>query len=100
VGRKSCSAHNGVRRPIPEGSEIEVTIQVDSSRLITAAAFVPHLNNTQRKALLPQREEQDFADLSANASNDVQSYRERLEKLESTAEDEATQTNCGTSQGS
>jgi len=85
--------HNGVRRPIPEGSEIEVTIQVDSSRLITAAAFVPHLNqHFSEKLYVPQREEQDFADLSANASNDVQSYRERLEKLESTAEDEATQT--------
>jgi molecular chaperone DnaK len=85
--------HNGVRRPVPEGSEIEVTIQVDSSRLITVAAFVPHLNqHFSDKLYVPEREEQDFADLSAKASADTQSYRARLEELERTTEDDGAQT--------
>jgi len=31
--------HDGVRRSVPEGAEIEVTIQVNPSRLITVEAF-------------------------------------------------------------
>lgn len=36
--------HDGVRRRVPEGAEIELTIRVDVSRKTTVEAFVPHLN--------------------------------------------------------
>ena len=34
-----------VRRSIPEGSELDITIRIDVSRLIAVEAFVPHLNH-------------------------------------------------------
>lgn len=33
-----------IRRPIPEGSEIQLHLKIDTSRLITVEAFIPHLN--------------------------------------------------------
>ncbi len=33
-----------INRPIPDGAKIEVTISIDTSRLITVAAYVPHLD--------------------------------------------------------
>lgn len=86
-------AHDGVRRSVPEGAEIEVTIQVNLSRLITVEAFVPHLNqHFSGRLYVPQREEQDFSNLSKSVASETESYRERLEALDRTSTDEATQT--------
>jgi molecular chaperone DnaK len=85
--------HDKVHRSIPEGAEIEVTIQVDLSRRTTVEAFVPHLNHHFRENLfLPEREEQDFSNLSKSVASETESYRERLEALDRTSTDEATQT--------
>jgi molecular chaperone DnaK len=35
-----------IRRPIPEGTEIELTIKIDQSRKLTVEVFVPLLNET------------------------------------------------------
>ena len=93
VGRVVLS-HDKIHRAIPEQSEIEVTIQIDSSRRTTVTAFVPHLNqhfSFKDELYVAQREEQDFADLSAKVSAETESYRARLDALESTAEDKTTQ---------
>jgi molecular chaperone DnaK len=85
-------AHDGVRRSVPEGAEIEVTIQVNPSRLITVEAFVPHLNqHFSGRLYVPQREEQDFSNLSHTVASETQTYRQRLEELERTSSDESTQ---------
>jgi molecular chaperone DnaK len=84
--------HDGVRRSVPEGAEIEVTIRVDASRKTTVDAFVPHLNQHFTGLLyVAQREEQDFSDLSQTVASETQTYRERLEELERTSSDESTQ---------
>jgi molecular chaperone DnaK len=87
-------SHDGVKRSVPEGAEIEVTIQVSPSRLITVEAFVPHLNqHFSGRLFVPQREEQDFAQLSRTVVSETEMYRTRLEEIESTlsdAEDEST----------
>ena len=84
--------HDGVRRSVPEGAEIEVTIQVNPSRLITVEAFVPHLNqHFSGQLYVPQREEQDFSNLSQTVASEAQTYRDRLEELERTSSDESTQ---------
>lgn len=87
-------SHDGVRRSVPEGSEIEVTIKVNASRLISVEAFVPHLNQHFNGRLhLPQREELDFSNLSQTVASETQNYRQRLEDLERTssaANDEAS----------
>jgi len=40
-----------LRRPIPEGSEIQLVIRIDVSRRITVEAFVPHLNEHFTKGM-------------------------------------------------
>jgi molecular chaperone DnaK len=76
-------SNSGVRRSVPEGSEINVTIKVDVSRLINVEAFVPHLNqHFSGRLYVPQREEQDFSKLSTAVASEANSYRLRLEELE------------------
>jgi molecular chaperone DnaK len=76
-------SNSGIRRSVPEGSEIDVTIKVDVSRLITVEAFVPHLNqHFSGRLYVPQREEQDFSKLSNAVASETNSYRRRLEELE------------------
>ena len=76
-------SNSGVRRTVPEGSEIDVTIKVDVSRLITVEAFVPHLNqHFSGRLYVPQREEQHFSNLSKAVASETTSYRRRLEELE------------------
>ncbi len=84
--------HDGVRRSVPEGAEIEVTIRIDASRKTTVDAFVPHLNQHFSGHLyVAQREEQDFSNLSSAVASETQKYRERLEELERTSSDDSTQ---------
>lgn len=86
-------AHDGVRRSVPEGAEIEVTIRVDASRKTTVDAFVPYLNqHFSGQLYVAQREEQDFSNLSQAVASEAQTYRERLEELERRSTDEPTQT--------
>jgi len=83
--------NDGVKRSVPEGAEIEISIQVDPSRLITVEAFVPHLNqHFSSRLYVPQREEQDFSVLAQTVTTETQSYRERLEELERASPDEST----------
>ena len=87
-------AHDGVPRSVPEGAEIEVTIQIDPSRLISVEAFVPHLNqHFSGRLYVPQREEQDFSNLSHEVASEAKTYRQRLAEMErslSPADDAAT----------
>lgn len=75
--------HDGVRRSVPEGAEIEVTISIDGSRLISVEAFVPHLNqHFSGRLYVPQREEKDFFILSHSVISETDSYHRRLNELE------------------
>jgi molecular chaperone DnaK len=74
------------RRPIPEGSEIELSIKVDSSRLITVEVFVPHLNqHFAGRAWLPQDEERSPSEVVASLPQEVETYVARLDRLETQA---------------
>jgi len=86
-------AHDGIKRTLPEGSEIEVNIEISASRLIEVSAFVPLLNqHFTNNVYLPQREEQDYSALSQSTSEELRSYRWKLEDLETAAaEDPAFQ---------
>lgn len=89
-------SHDGIQRSVPEGAEIEVTIQMNASRHVTVEAFVPHLNqHFSGRLYVPQREEQDFSNLSDAVASEAEGYRCRLEELERTLSDdeaEATRT--------
>src|SRR5262249_52319184 len=77
-----------VRRTIPEGSEIEVTIRLDASRLITVEAFVPVLNqHFSNKLYVAQEEEKDYNELAAAVPDQLSGYRHRVEELQSALPD-------------
>jgi len=74
-----------VRRSIPEGSELNITIRIDVSRLITVEVFVPHLNqHFSERVYVAKREEQDFAKLSSDAVAETATLRQRLGEIEET----------------
>ncbi|HEV2765352.1 MAG TPA: Hsp70 family protein [Pyrinomonadaceae bacterium] len=72
-----------LRRPIPEGAEIQLHIRVDASRLITVDVFVPHLNeHFTDRVYIPQDEEPDYAELLRGVPSDLELYLVRLTRLE------------------
>ncbi len=49
-----------VPRPVAEGAEIELTVEIDTSRLIKVTAFIPSLNFfVERGIYLPERDKED-----------------------------------------
>jgi molecular chaperone DnaK len=76
-------SHSEVRRTIPVGTEIEITIKIDTSRLIKIEAFVSHLNqHFSYSVYVAQREEQDFSDLAQAVASETQAFRARVDALE------------------
>jgi molecular chaperone DnaK len=72
-----------IRRPIPEGAEIQLHLRIDASRLITVEVFVPHLNaNFSERVYIPQDEEPDYLKLLASVPLEFDSYLFRLRALE------------------
>jgi molecular chaperone DnaK len=72
-----------IRRPIPEGAEIQLHIRIDASRLITVEVFVPHLNaNFSERVYIPQDEEPDYLKLLESVPLELESYLFRLSQLE------------------
>lgn len=72
-----------IRRPIPEGAEIQLHIKIDASRLIAVEVFVPHLNaNFSERVYIPQDEEPDYLQLLESVPLELESYLFRLSSLE------------------
>jgi molecular chaperone DnaK len=76
--------HNDrIRRPIPEGALIQLHIKIDASRLITVEVFIPHLNeHFSDRIYIPQNEEPDYLELLKSVPLELESYLERLNRLE------------------
>jgi molecular chaperone DnaK len=84
-------SHDGIKRSLPQGAEIEVYIKISASRLIDVSAFVPLLGqHFTNNVYLPQREEQDYSALSHNAAQELRTYTRKLQDLESTAVEDVT----------
>jgi molecular chaperone DnaK len=74
---------DAVRRPVPEGSELQLHIKVDASRLITVEVFVPHLNeHFTDKIFIPKDEEPDYVELLKGAHLEIENCLARLTRLE------------------
>lgn len=72
-----------VRRPVPEGAEIQLHLKVDASRLITVEVFVPHLNEHFTERLyIPREEEPDYLERLAGLHLEVETCLARLARLE------------------
>ena len=74
---------DAVRRPVPEGSELQLHIKVDASRLITVEVFVPHLNeHFTEKIFIPKDEEPDYVELLKGVRVEIENCLARLTRLE------------------
>jgi molecular chaperone DnaK len=72
-----------VRRPVPEGAELQLHIKVDASRLITVEVFVPHLNEHFAESIyVPKDEEPDYLELLRGVPFEIEDYLARLGRLE------------------
>jgi molecular chaperone DnaK len=72
-----------IRRPVPEGSEIQLHIKVDASRLITVEVFIPHLNeHFTERVFIPQEEESDYLEALGRARREIEMCLMRLAQLE------------------
>jgi hypothetical protein len=73
---------DAVRRPIPEGSELQLHIKVDASRLITVEVFVAHLNeHFTDKIFIPKDEEPDYVELRKGAHVEIENCLARLARV-------------------
>src|SRR5829696_5145633 len=74
---------DAVRRPVPEGSELQLHIKVDASRLITVEVFIPHLNeHFTERVYMPREEEPDYLELLAGAHLEIEGCLVRLTRVE------------------
>jgi molecular chaperone DnaK len=72
-----------IRRPIPEGAEIQLHIKIDASRLISVDVFVPHLGeHFTERVYIPQNEEPDYLELLQSVPHELESYLARLSRVE------------------
>jgi molecular chaperone DnaK len=75
-----------LKRPLPEGAELELTIRVDASRLLTVDAYIPHLDEQFTEEIyVAQREERDLRKDIALVPSDLKEQFDRLEQLEEEA---------------
>lgn len=89
VGKLEVSAHQ-VKRNVPVGSEVEITIEIDASRLVRTKAFVPVLDE-EFEAELKLGGEESAPDIN-RLKEELQQEKERLAKLRKTADPVARQT--------
>ncbi|MDT5294166.1 MAG: molecular chaperone HscC, partial [Acidobacteriota bacterium] len=72
-----------VRRPVPEGAELQLHIKVDASRLITVEVFIPHLNeHFTERIYIPKDEEPDYLELLKGTHLEIENCLARLDRLE------------------
>lgn len=74
---------SSIRRPIAEGSEIEVTVNVDISRRMSVSVFVPKLNeHFSEEVYLPKRDEKEFVEIARALPEQLESHFHRVAKIE------------------
>ena len=72
-----------VRRPVPEGAEVQLHIKIDASRLITVDVFIPYLNeHFSDRVFIPKDEEPDYMELLKGAHLEVENCLARLARVE------------------
>jgi molecular chaperone DnaK len=75
-----------LKRPLPEGSEVELTIRIDASRLLTVDAYIPHLNEQfSEEIYVAQREERDLRQELLQLPQELATQFDRISELETQA---------------
>lgn len=87
VGALKISARD-LRRPIPEGAEISVSLSINQSRLLHVEAYVPFLDQTFREGVyIPKENEQAQVDRMRNLTERLPAIYDRLDEVERIADE-------------
>ncbi len=87
VGALKISS-NEIRRPIPEGADIEFSVSIDTSRLMNVQAFVPVLNqHFQNKVYMPKDDEPIVIEKALEIGYQMDEPYERIKNLEDVADE-------------
>ncbi|HLE25679.1 MAG TPA: Hsp70 family protein [Thermodesulfobacteriota bacterium] len=79
---------NEIRRPIPEGTDIEVSISINASRLMEVQAFVPVLNqHFQNRVYVPKENEEVIVEKAQEVEHELNEHYDRIENLEEVAQE-------------
>jgi molecular chaperone DnaK len=82
VGAMTISAHS-LRRPIREGSEVELAVRIDESRRISVDAFLRHTGESfSGEIYLPEREQRDPNEQVRQLPSSIEHLLGRIEALE------------------
>jgi molecular chaperone DnaK len=72
-----------IRRDLPAGSEVEVTLRIDESRIITASAYVPVLDEEFSKKIELRHHNADVQFLRQDYDKEIARFREIKSKAKS-----------------
>lgn len=67
---------SNIRRDLPAGSEVEVTLRIDESRIITVAAYVPLLDDEISKKIELRHKSASVEFLKRDFDNEMKRFRE------------------------
>lgn len=67
---------SNIRRDLPAGSEVEVTLRIDESRIITVAAYVPLLDDEFSKKIELRHKSASVEFLKRDFDNEMKRFRE------------------------
>jgi molecular chaperone DnaK len=87
IGRLEIEART-VRRNVPAGSDVEVTIEIDESRLIRVKGYIPVVDEEYEKVLTLGYEKAD----PKQVKEDLDREKERLDKIRKQADETGDET--------
>ncbi len=73
-----------VKRDVPVGSDVEITIQIDKSRIITSKAFIPILDEEFEKVINFEKETETISELKESFGREKKRLDEVCEKAGNT----------------
>lgn len=78
-----------IKRDLPAGAEVEVTIKIDASRLVSTEAFVPLLDEEYKAELEMGKKVFTQEELAADVAEEKQRYEEMRDKVQATGDAKA-----------
>ncbi len=78
-----------VRRDVPAGSEVEITIEVDRSRLVSTRAWIPILDQEFEQPLVLRKAEVDLGELRQDVEREKKRLMEVRERVDELGADDA-----------
>jgi molecular chaperone DnaK len=73
-----------IRRDLPAGSDVEVTLKIDESRIITVTAYVPRLDEDFKARMEMQRHQPNPEELQKDYEAEMKRFREVKSKAAAT----------------